>query len=141
MKFPKFATPHNPFAVLCHDALKRALGREFDFEVPFAIGAKSHKVDLATVERDVIVECKAYAWRENGGVPSAKITGLRDAVALLLSIQVETRVLILKRAVRAGKKESLAEYFVRLNADRLGPVIVLELPETGGDLVHVHGTL
>lgn len=47
------------FQILCRDALQLATGRAFDLEVPIEIGGgKRHFFDLATIERDIVVECK-----------------------------------------------------------------------------------
>jgi hypothetical protein len=81
------------FQILCGDALKRAVGREFDLEVPIAIGGgKFHAFDLATRERDIVAECKAFAFTATGNNPSAKITTLREATMYLGSILSVVRV-------------------------------------------------
>jgi hypothetical protein len=96
--------------------------------------------DLATPERDVVAECKAFGWTATGNVPAAKISTLREAVAYLRALpDGTTRYLIIKRSERIGKSETLAEYFVRLNEESLGPVNVLELPADGGQIRGVYG--
>ncbi len=63
------------FQIVCAKALRRALGRDFDLEVPIAIGpGKPHFFDLATRERKIIVECKAFGFMASGNTPSAKLT-------------------------------------------------------------------
>ena len=130
------------FQILCRDALKRALGRDIDLEVPIEIGGgKCHSFDLATRERDIVAECKAFKFTATGKNPSAKITTLREAVMYLRSIQGNvTRVLIVKHDPHPKRGETLGRYFVRLNPHLLEQVTVLEMPESGGDLVCIHGS-
>jgi hypothetical protein len=129
------------FQVLCGDALRRAFGRDFDLEVPIEIGGgKRHCFDLATRERDIVVECKAFAFTATGNNPSAKITALREAAMYLGLIEGNvTRLLILKYDLHPTRGETLGQYFVRLNTHHLEQVTVLELAESGGDLVCIHG--
>lgn len=130
------------FQLLCRDALKRALSRDFDLEVPIQIGSgKPHTFDLATRERDFIAECKAFAFTATGNNPSAKITTLREATVYLRSIPGEVqRVLIVKRDPHPKRGETLGQYFVRLNPNFLDKITVLEMPEAGGELVCIHGS-
>jgi hypothetical protein len=129
------------FQVLCRDALKRALRRDFELEVPIAIGGdKPHFFDLATIERDIVVECKAVKFTDTGNNPSAKITTLREAAMYLRSIHGDVvRLLIVKRDPHPKRGETLGCYFVRLNRHFLEQVTVLEMPESGGDLFCIHG--
>jgi len=129
------------FQLLCRDALKQALGRDFDLEVPIQIGSgKPHTFDLASKERDIIAECKAFAFTVAGNNPAAKITTLREATVYLRSIPGEVqRVLIVKRAPHPKRGETLGQYFVRLNPNFLEHITVLEMPETGGELVCIYG--
>jgi hypothetical protein len=130
------------FQLLCRDALKLTLARDFDLEVPIEIGGgKSHKFDLATRERDIVVECKAFKFTATGNNPSAKITTLREAATYLRSIHGDiARVLIVKNDPHPKRGETLGRYFVRLNTHHLEKVTVLEMPESGGDLVCIHGS-
>jgi hypothetical protein len=130
------------FQLLCRDALKRALSRDFDLEVPLQIGGgKSHSFDLAIRERDVVVECKVFKFTAGGNNPSAKITTLREAAMYVRSIpgNVE-RILIVKHDPHPKREETLGRYFVRPNASFLEQVTVLEMPESGGELVRIHGS-
>jgi len=130
------------FQILCCHALKRAFNRDFDLEVSIDIGGgKSHFFDLATSERDIIVECKAFAYTATGNNPSAKITTLREAAMYLRLINGNVRrLLFIKYAPHPKRGETLGRYFVRLNANHLEQVTVLEMPESGGDLVCIHGS-
>lgn len=129
------------FQILCGGALQRALGRDFDLEVPIAIGSgKPHFFDLATRERDVVAECKAFTFPASGNNPSAKITTLREAAMYLRAIHGNiVRLLIVKQAPHPKRGETLGRYFVRLNINHLERVSVLEMPESGGELVCIHG--
>jgi hypothetical protein len=131
------------FQLLCRKALKHAFGRDFDLEVPIQIGsAKPHNFDLATTERDIVAECKAFAFTATGNNPSAKITTLREATVYLRSIPGDVRrVLIVKHAPHPKRGETLGQYFVRLNPNFLEGITVLEMQETGGELVCIHGSL
>jgi hypothetical protein len=130
------------FQLLCREALSRALGRDVDLEVPIQIGSgKPHIFDLATKEGDVVAECKAFAFTAAGNNPSAKITTLREATVYLRSVPGEVRrVLIVKRAPHPKRGETLGQYFVRLNPNFVDRITVLEMPETGGELVCLHGS-
>lgn len=129
------------FQLHCCDALKQALGREVDLEVPIDIGGnKPHSFDLATRERDVFAECKAFRFTNTGNIPSAKITTLREAAMYLRSLQDDVvRLLIIKEDAHPKTGETLGRYFVRLNANHLEGVTVLEMPEDGCGLICVHG--
>ena len=129
------------FQIVCRDALKQALHRDFDLEVPIEIGGgKRHSFDIASNERDIVAECKAFRFTATGNNPSAKITTLREAAMYLRSIRGNvTRVLIVKYAPHPIRGETLGRYFVRLNLHHLEQVTVLEMPEGGGDLVCIHG--
>ena len=131
------------FQNVCRHALEQVVGREFDLEVPFDLGGiRPHSFDLASRERDIIAECKAFSFTATGNNPSAKITTLREAAMYLRSIKGDvTRVLMLKHDPHPKRGETLGHYFVRLNAHHLGPVVVLELPESGGTLDCIYGRL
>lgn len=129
------------FQIRCRDALKRALHRDFDLEVPIEIGGgKHHSFDIASRERDIVAECKAFTFTATGRNPSAKITTLREAAMYLRSVRASvTRILMLKYDAHPIRGETLGRYFVRLNPHHLEQVIVLEMPESGGELVCIHG--
>ncbi len=130
------------FQLLCRDALKLALVRDFDLEVPIRIGSgRPHLFDLATKERNIVAECKAFTFTAAGNNPAAKITTLREATVYLRSTPGNVqRVLIVKHAPHPKHGETLGQYFVRLNPNFLEQVTVLEMPEDGGDLACIHGT-
>jgi hypothetical protein len=130
------------FQILCADALERTLGREIDLEIPIAIGGgKLHSFDLATRERDIVAECKAFTFTASGNNPSAKITTLREAAMLLRLIEgAVTRLLIVKHAPHPRRQETLGKYFVRLNVNHLDQVSVLELSDASSDFTCIHGS-
>ena len=111
-------------------------------EVPINIGGiRPHFFDLATPERDVVAECKAFTFTAAGNNPSAKISTLREAAAYLSSIPGSiVRLLIVKENAHPKRGETLGQYFVRLNAHHLRHVTVLEMHEGGGKLVCLHGS-
>ena len=129
------------FQILSAKALKLALSRDFDLEVPISIGpGKPHSFDLATRERDIVVECKAFGFTASGNIPSAKITTLREATAYLRAVKGDVRrLLVVKRAPHPTRVETLGRYFVRLNINHLDRITVLEMPEDGGTLENLHG--
>jgi len=98
---------------------------------------KPHRFDLADIAAKVAVECKAFTWTATGNMPSAKITTAREAVIYLQWLPSEwTKILAMSRSLRSGYRESLAEYFVRLNDHLLGNVIVVEVAENRSRLLH-----
>jgi hypothetical protein len=110
--------------------LERALGVAVNYEVAVAVGQppKSHKFDLVSSDQQWFVECDNVAWRENGGVPQAKITSLGEAAATLRMLPSGSRkVLCLKRAAHPARKESLAEYYARLHRHLLADVALAEI--------------
>lgn len=131
------------FQLVARDALKQVFNRNFELEVRLAIGAeKLHSFDLATHDRTIIAECKAYSFTISGNIPSAKITALREAAMWLNAIPGDIgKLLIVKREVHPKTGETLGRYFARLNAHHLIDVVVLEMPESGGNLVCVHGSV
>lgn len=105
-------------------------------------GGKFHSFDLATPERDIIAECKAFTFTVTGNIPAAKITTLREAVAFLRALPgVVVRILIVKQDAHPRSGETLGHYFVRLNKHLLGEVIIFELSEKRGNLTPLHGDL
>jgi hypothetical protein len=119
--------------------LERELGVRLAQEVPLPVGRppKDHKFDLVAEDTSWILECKNLAWRENGGVPQAKITSISEAASILMQCtnQACRRALVLSRATRPKQRESLAEYYVRLHAHNLAAAVgVAEVDTTSGSL-------
>jgi len=131
------------FQLAVKDALERRSGIVFDLEVALPVGdpPKPHTFDFASPDKHYVGEAKAFTWTTTGNVPSAKITGLREALNYLRLLPSSTATfLVVKRDYHPRRRETLGEYFVRLNRNLLGNVAILELPEAGGELQLVWGT-
>ncbi len=129
------------FQLRVKHALEKAFDFEFDLEVKLPIGnpPKPHTFDLASRNRAIVGECKAFAWTVSGNVPSAKITTLREAANYLLQLPAGTIAFIaMDRDCHPVKGEALADYFARLNSHLLGRVSLLEL-SNDSTLRRVHG--
>ncbi len=114
--------------------LERELGLRLGAEVPLPIGEppKDHRFDLVSEDRQWVFECKNLAWRENGGVPQAKITSMTEAAAVLQRVKHHcTRALVLNRAIHPRRIETLAEYYARLHRHQLGSVGLAEVDSSG----------
>jgi hypothetical protein len=94
------------FQMACRDALVRATGRTFDIEVAVAIAeGQRHFFDLATRERDVFIECKAFAFTVSGNNADGKVNILRTAATQLRLIKGDVlRVLMVKHAQHPNPK-------------------------------------
>jgi hypothetical protein len=118
-----------------HRALVKWLGVDMEMEVELSIGSppKLHRFDLASLDRAYVGEAKAFAWTVSGNIPSAKITTLREAVQYLRTLPETTKTFVImpreQRSLHPRHRESLAEYFARLNGHILGPVAILEVQE------------
>lgn len=79
----------------------------FEQEVAIPIGTppKDHKFDLANSDRSVVVECKNYRWTKSGNVPSAKLTGLDEAVFYFNFLPKEhtKKILCIKECIHQEK--------------------------------------
>lgn len=131
------------FQLRARAALRDLTGLDFEMEVKLPIGkpAKLHPFDLATPDRRFVGECKAFTFTKSGNNPSAKITTLREAALYLRQLPPGShRFIVMKRDVRPGHAESLAEQFARLNAGLLEDVVILELSEDGA-IRSIHGNL
>lgn len=127
----------------CKTLLESRFGRSLEKEVRITLSeGQSHKFDLATTERDIVVECKAYTWTKSGNTPSAKITNLREAVVHLNSLPDSVHVyLAIKRDVHPLRKETLASYFVRLNQSLLKRTNVFEIAEDEREIFCLNSSL
>jgi hypothetical protein len=76
---------------------------------------KSHGYDLGSESPPVLVECKSHNWTETGNMPSAKVTVWNEAMYFFHLAPARFRkVLFVLRAQHPSKKETLAEYYIRL---------------------------
>lgn len=106
----------------------------FDTEVPLFIGAppKAHRFDCVSNDRTIVVECKSYSWTETGNVPSAKLMGLNEAVFYMSYLPPTVRKIIaIRKASYPGKKETLAQYYCRINGHLLRDVEIVEVDDLG----------
>jgi len=128
-------TPSNPekgraFRDEAQPVLERALGVSLTAEFPISVGVppKQHKFDLVSENRSWVLECKNLAWRENGGVPQAKIASITEAATFLSLLGFACRrAVVLNRATHAKRRETLAEYFARLHSHSLGTAGLVEV--------------
>ena len=106
----------------------------FTPEVTIKIGdpASGHRFDLANTDNSIVVECKNYTWTSAGNVPSAKLMGLDEAVFYFGFLPANTKKLLcMKRSEFPGKKETLAQYYVRMHGHLLRDVSVYEFSDNG----------
>ncbi len=87
------------------------------FTVDIGVGTdkKAHGFDLGRENPPVLVECKSHNWTETGNMPSAKVTVWNEAMYFFhLAPPHFRKVLFVLRAEHSSRKETLAEYYVRL---------------------------
>ena len=106
----------------------------FELEHPILIGqpAKPHKFDIADKSESIVIECKAYAYTITGNIPSAKLTTLNEATFYFSFLPSETdKILVMAYATHPKRKETLAEYYIRINGHLLKNIRVWEFnPDT-----------
>jgi len=89
-------------------------------QIPVKIGfntKKDHKFDLVDIDRKILIECKSYEWTKNGNIPSAKLATLDQTILHFLAASKEyKKILVIKKSVHSSKKETLCEYYVRVNS-------------------------
>lgn len=128
------------FQNYCQKILKAEFGRDIESEVRFTLtDGRSHKFDLATSDRAIVAECKAYTWTSGGNIPSAKITHLKESVDYLNNLPPSIKALLLiKRDPHPVRRETIGSYFVRLNKEILKNVNVIEVSETKNEIEYLH---
>lgn len=102
---------------------------------------KQRTFDLGSQNLKVIVECKSHRWTSGDNVPSAKMTVWNEAMYFFSLAPISyKKILFVLRDFSEGRKESLAEYYVR-TYDHLIPknVAVLEYDEDTGRLQVIRG--
>lgn len=112
------------------DLLSKYYGVSFKIDFPIHIGnpPKEHKFDLVSENNEYIGECKNYSWTEGNNIPSAKMGFINEAVFYLQHLsQNKHRFVIMCKAVDKKHKESLAEYYFRINRHLLGQVFIIEI--------------
>ena len=128
--------PHvgRQFQEVVRSILEEIYGTSFEKEVAIDIGypPKAHKFDLANKDCSIVAECKCYTWTDSGNVPSAKLMGLDEVVFYFSFLPVETKKLLcMRRSTISSRKETLAEYYVRVHGHLLGNVYVYEIADDG----------
>lgn len=110
-------------------ALEKKFNKNFS-EKSINIGnpPKLHKFDLVSEDENVIVECKNYSWTETGNVPSAKMAFANVAVLYLSHIKKDAvKIIVLRKDNHRKRKESLAEYYVRIYKHLLKDICIMEM--------------
>ncbi|MCR5778912.1 MAG: hypothetical protein K6G84_16085 [Lachnospiraceae bacterium] len=106
---------------------------EEEKKIPIGNPAKDHKFDIVDETSSIVIECKRYTWTTSGNVPSAKM-GFTNEAAFYLSFLPDyfDKYIVMLESRHAKRKESLAEYYYRINKHLLGKINVAEYdPESG----------
>ena len=75
---------------------------------------KLRRFDLGSDDPKIIVECKSHKWTVGGNMPSAKLTVWTESMYYFSLAPVDYRKLFcVLTDRRAGRSETLAEYYVR----------------------------
>ncbi len=114
--------------------LERHFDTCFDLEVPMMIGTpgKAHRFDCVSMDRDIVVECKAYTWTDTGNVPSAKLMGLNEALFYMSYLPDEvSKILCIKKSTHPRRDETLAEYYKRTYGHLFRNVQLYEVDDDG----------
>ena len=83
----------------------------------------------------IIVECKNYSWTKNGFSPAAKLATANEAILYLLYLSKDKkRIIVLAKKKHPEKKETVAEYYFRINHHLFNGVELLELNERTNEL-------
>jgi hypothetical protein len=112
--------------------LSHRFGEEIILEVELPIGTppRPHRFDLVSRSGSVVCECKAYTWTSGGNIPSAKVTTLREAAGYLTQAPMDSaKILAIAHSASPRRRETLGEYFVRLNGGLLTDIAVIEIDE------------
>lgn len=89
---------------------------------------KNHKFDLVSEDNKIIIACKDNSWSRTNQPPHGKIKSmLTDILYFLKASKDSQKILVLRRYHNEKLKETLAEYFVRINKHLLEGIQVLEL--------------
>ena len=93
------------------------LSRNFGATIGNGNRCKIHKFDLGCDDPAVLVECKSHTWTAGDNIPSAKLTVWNEAMYYFaLAPENYRKILFVLRSERAKNRESLAEYYIRLNS-------------------------
>lgn len=103
--------------------------KEFELEKKIPIGnpAKDHKFDIVATDGTIVIECKMYTWTETGNIPSAKMGSTNEAAFYLSFLSdIYDKYIVMLKSCHHGRKESLAEYYYRINRHLLGKIKIAE---------------
>lgn len=118
------------FQELSARLLSEHFEKEFSIDKPIPIGdpPKDHKFDCVSIDKKHVAECKCYTWTETGNIPSAKMGFINEAVFYMNYLTKDTvKMIIMKKSIHLKKKETLAEYYCRINMHLLKGIKVLEI--------------
>ena len=117
---------------------KEGVSLQRGYSVPIGVsGKKERQFDLGSNNPPILVECKSHKWTTGGNVPSAKMTVWNEAMYFFhLAPKGFHKVLFVLRDFNERRRESLAEYYVRIYG-HLIPDDVEILEHGGGKTVAV----
>lgn len=95
---------------------ERGLHLSLNHKVPCGLGdlRKDHAFDLGRESPPIIVECKSQTWTVTGNIPSAKLKNWAEAMFYFHMAPPQYRkIFFVERSLRAGRDESLLDYFRR----------------------------
>ena len=125
------------FQIAVQRWFQETLHMPFEIEKKIAIGnpAKLHSFDIASLDGNIVIECKCYTWTESGNVPSAKMGFTNEAAFYLSFLPKETdKSIVMLKATHPRRDETLAEYYFRTNRHLLCDIKVCEFDPNTGEL-------
>lgn len=91
---------------------------------------KEHRFDCVSSDSSIIIECKCYSWTRGNNVPSAKMSTLNEAVLYLRSVNSSaTKIIAMKKDYSSKRKETLAQYYLRIYGHLLSDIQIWEVDE------------
>ncbi len=116
---------------------EKEYSKAFLMEKGIEIGnpGKEHRFDIIAEDGSIAIECKCYTWTASGNVPSAKM-GFVNEAAFYLSFLPDKfeKYIVMSKSSFPGKKETLAEYYYRINKHLLGSTRVAEYDTETGEM-------
>ena len=125
------------FQIAVQRWFQESLHMPFEIEKKIAIGnpAKLHSFDIASLDGNIVIECKCYTGTESGNVPSAKMGFTNEAAFYLSILPKETdKSIVMLKATHPRRDETLAEYYFRTNRHLLGDIKVCEFDPNTDEL-------
>lgn len=107
-------------------------GKSFIEEKAVIIGTpgKEHRFDCVSIDSSIIIECKCYSWTTGNNIPSAKMATLNEAVLYLRNADPNAiKIIALKKDLSPKRKETLAQYYLRIYGHLLDDIQVWEVDE------------